>query len=110
MFRRGYAFGSVTRLRRQKSPYGCQLLSSFCTKWRGEEQGLSDGRVIPSLSNCLNFFLAASSFSLSKCEIWRRWADQTFDVVKNVRVWKRWWSLSWIDNIVKIKQKILQPP
>ena len=56
----------MTVLRRLKSPHGRQLPSLFLTIWSGDDQGLSDRLTMPSLSNCKNSALAASSFSPSR--------------------------------------------
>ena len=55
----------MTMLRRRKSPQGRQVLSAFLTMCRGDDQGLSDRRTIPSFSSCRNSALAAANFSAS---------------------------------------------
>jgi hypothetical protein len=55
----------VTMLRRRKSPQGRHVPSAFLTMCRGDDQGLSDRRTIPSFSSCRNSALAAANFSAS---------------------------------------------
>jgi hypothetical protein len=52
-------------LRRRKSPQGPHVPSAFLTMCRGDDQGLSDRRTIPSFSSCRNSALAAANFSAS---------------------------------------------
>jgi hypothetical protein len=59
----------VTMLRRRKSPQGRQVPSAFLTMCRGDDQGLSDRRTIPSFSSCKSSALAAANFSASS---WRK--------------------------------------
>ncbi len=55
----------MTMLMWQKSPQGRQVPSAFLTMCRGDDQGLSDRRTIPSFSSCRNYALAAANFSAS---------------------------------------------
>ncbi len=60
----------MTMLRGRKSPQGRQVPSAFLTMFRGDDQGLSDRRTIPSFSSCRNSALAAANFSASSR--WKR--------------------------------------
>ncbi len=55
----------MTMLRRRKSPQGRHIPSAFLTMCRGDDQGLSDRRMIPSFSSCRNSALATANFSAS---------------------------------------------
>ena len=63
---KGYLSGTVTELRRRKSPKILHEPSFLGTMWRGAAQGLLDGRHNPSLTSFWNVCFAALSFSGDK--------------------------------------------